>query len=280
MLVCSQWVLDSLRAQLARGGADRFDALPRTDAERLGSAVRTIELKSSRFRELSTQHLPLEPKLENGRAYRLCLSAPVAPAAAAGDLSKEENGSEDTRSETDSGHTVWVTLGDTIGADGGIRSALTMRFLQGGRGWIPTPWIGSSAAHAVAQTTVERARQAFITARARHTNVFRFSVRRQRWQKDKPPPERLRDTSFLVPTDCAEDTSAQKALLDDASEFFSLRQWYRSCAHTHFPPEKRSLISKDVSERLLVTTGEGSLTDVGISYTARQAAGKDTSSAN
>ena len=49
------WLLDSLRAALARRGAERFEALPRTDTERLGSAVRTIELKSSRFKELSTQ---------------------------------------------------------------------------------------------------------------------------------------------------------------------------------------------------------------------------------
>lgn len=179
--------------------------------------MRTIELKSSRFRELSAQHLPLEPKLEKGRAYRLCLPALATPAAA-GVRSTEDSSSDETRSETDGGHTVWVTL--RVG-----EGALTMRFLQGGRGWIPTPWLRSAAAHAVAQTTVERARQAFVTARARHTNVYRFSVRRQRWQKDKPPPERLRDTSFLAPTDCAEDATAQQALLDDAVEFFGLRQW-------------------------------------------------------
>ncbi len=192
------WVIDALRAQLARSGADRLDALPRTDIERLESAVRTIELKSSRFAELSTQHLPLEPKIQN-KAYRLCLVPPP--------------GEKDGRV-----HTVWVKQED---------QQVTMRFLQGARGWVPVPWVNPAAAHAIAQFTVQRARQAFCTARRRHTNVYRFSVRRQRWQKDKPPPERLRDASFINPADATEDWTAQQTLADDSIEFFGLRQWYR-----------------------------------------------------
>lgn len=192
------WILDALRAQLAQSGADRLDALPRTDVERLESAVRTIELKSSRFVELSTQHVPLVPQIRK-RAYRLCL-APT---------------SDEKESRV---HTVWVTEEN---------QHVTMRFLQGCRGWIPTPWLNPAAAHTIAQTTVQRARQAFCTARCRHTNVYRFSVRLQRWQKDKPPPERLRDASFIAPSDAIDDCAAQQALADDAAEFFGLRQWYR-----------------------------------------------------
>lgn len=192
------WVIDALRAQLARGGADRLDALPRTDIERLESAVRTIELKSSRFAGLSTQHLPLEPKIQS-KAYRLCL-VPLA-------------GEKDGRV-----HTVWVKQQD---------QQVTMRFLQGARGWLPTPWMNPMAAHIIAQSTVQRARQAFCTARCRHTNVYRFSVRRQCWQKDKPPPERLREISFIAPSDALDDCIAQQTLADDAIEFFGLRQWYR-----------------------------------------------------
>jgi hypothetical protein len=56
---------------------------------------------------------------------------------------------------------------------------VTMQFLQGGRGWFPTPWMKSVAAHAIARRTVHRARQAFCTARALHTNVYR---------RPNPPP--------------------------------------------------------------------------------------------
>jgi SpoVK/Ycf46/Vps4 family AAA+-type ATPase len=204
------WILDALRAQLARGGADRLDALPKTDTERLGSAVRTIELRSSRFAELSTQHFPLEAKIERGRAYRLHLAA-TADSADSAD-------SEQALTTDRATHTVWVTEEE---------EHVTMQFLQGGRGWFPTPWMSSVAAHAIARRTVHRARQAFCTARALHTNVYRFSVRRQRWQKDKPPPERLRDASFIAPSDSPQDSAAQRALANDALEFFGLRKWYR-----------------------------------------------------
>ena len=166
-----------------------------------------------------SQHLPLEPTIEHGRAYRLRL----LPVDGGDDDSARGSTSSFKSRRSGGGHTyvVWVTVHE---------HTLELRFLQGARGWLPTPWIGKAgvaAAHAIAQQTIERSRQAFCTARSQHTNVFRFSVRRQVWLKDKPPPERLRAASFLPPTDAPADAAAQEALAADAREFFSLRQWYR-----------------------------------------------------
>eukprot|EP00466_Bigelowiella_natans_P017532 jgi/Bigna1/75268/fgenesh1_pg.33_\ len=240
------WVVEWVKCETVSRAA-RLDAMERTDRN---NNKKTIEVRMEEGG--SNEFYPLEPQLDDGVQYKLYFDPEKTRKKRDDEKGVHDRSSKSSsfshelfRGESQKSHTAfhtimfgWISFAVLVVGDTPSCSWVTQHnrvvevilHTYAGSYYHPfgcRPAASFTSPGECLRDLLAHAREEYCQKRRQETDTLRLCQIEKNWVKDVPVPHRLQKHNFIFPDDIKQEAAQMRYMLEDATEFFNSRQWYR-----------------------------------------------------